>query len=260
MKTTPERTPERVPDELVDLFFDRALDEGSREKFFGMLRADLSRCAEVAKTQRIISMLREPIEAPDVTARVMERVASQRGFLSARVRRMVTTGRLIAAGLVLAAVLGLAVARRVAPEAFRLSPGPQPRSEVIASGKADAASGVQHMAAVVSIASAPEPRARGLAITLTPGKIGVRTLAHGGGALAVPSGAGGEARFVFVDGACVDRSTSARVSLGSWAPPQGGAPCPGMLEEFIASMAQELSGAPAGSLSGPSAAGVRSVE
>ena len=40
-----------IPEELVDRFFDRELDEGSREKFFGMLRGDLGRCAEVAKTQ-----------------------------------------------------------------------------------------------------------------------------------------------------------------------------------------------------------------
>jgi len=253
VSTGPERMPERVPEELVDAFFDRALDEGSREKFFGMLRADLSRCAEVAKTQRMISILREPVEAPDLSDRIMARVAGQRGFLSARVRRMVTTGRLAAAAFVLVAVLGLAVVRRVSPDAFRLIAEARPLSDVIESGKTDAASGV--MATVVSIQTAREPVARptvrGVMGALSPGRITVRTLAHGGGALSMPLGAGTEERFVFVDGVCIDRRTAASVAVGSWSPPVGDAPCPQMLEQFIFAMVQSASlKSP-----GPSAAG-----
>ena len=195
MSDHPERTPAPIPQELVDTFFDRELDEGSREKFFGMLRGDLSRCAEVARTQRMISMLREPVEAPDLTDRIMARVARRRGFLPERVRRMVTAGRLIAAACVLAAVLGLAAARRMAPDAFRLTPVPRPLSDVIASSKADAASGVQHMAAVVAIQiPGTTGDGRGAAtrghrpmMALTPGRTSVRTLAEAKGPdLAVP--------------------------------------------------------------------------
>lgn len=262
MSDRPDNTPagERIPQELVDTFFDRELDEGSRERFFGMLRADLSRCAQVAKTQRMISMLREPIEGPDLTGRIMATVSRRRGFLPERVRRMVTTGRLAAAACVLLGVLGLAVARRMAPDALRLEPVSRPLSEVIESGKADAAEGVKHMAAVVAIHAPASSialsagRARGFA-GLTPGKTSVRTLPHGATAMiSLPLGAGCEARFVFIDGACIDRSTSAKLALGSFA--TDGANCPEAIEQFIVRVVQGAGVIPSGS----SAAGRNSVE
>src|SRR5690606_27515213 len=82
-----------IPRELVDAFFDRQLDEGSREKFFLMLRSDLRTCGKVARTQRMLSVLKEPIEAPDLTASIMGEVARRRGFLPDRLRRMVKAGR-----------------------------------------------------------------------------------------------------------------------------------------------------------------------
>jgi hypothetical protein len=253
VNTTPDKKPERVPDDLVNAFFDRALDEGSREKFFGMLRADLSRCAEVAKTQRMISMLREPVETPDLTDRIMMRVAAKRGFVPESLRRWVTRGRVAAAACVLLGVLGLAVAKRMSPDSFRLAPAERPLSSVIESGRADAASGVQQMAAAVTMRAAPSARApRGVLGPLTPGKTSVKTLAHGDGALALPSGAGDGARFVFEGGRCVDRHTLVSVPLGSF-PVVGGA-CPDALEQFIRSMAEGVA-ASAGSVSGSSAAG-----
>ncbi len=259
--------PGRIPQDLVDTFFDRELDEGSREKFFGMLRADLSRCAEVAKTQRMISMLREPMESPDFRDVVLSRIARRGGFLPERIRRMVTAGRLVAAACILTGILGLALVKRMAPDAMRLTPASRPLSDVIESGKADAAAGVKQMtAAVVAIQVSPSAaaggehaasRARAMLGGLTPGKTSVRTLAHAGtGELQLPKGAGSEARFVFVEGMCIDRSTSATVALGAW-PVQGdGAACPEAIEQFIVHMVRGMDV----TSSGPSTAGRNSVE
>jgi hypothetical protein len=140
---------QRIPDELVDAFFDRRLDEGSREKFFQMLRGDVRRCAEVAQTQRVISALREPVEAPDLTASIMREVSVRRGFLSARLRGMVRAGRMaVAAGLLLA-LLGVALVHRMAPDAVALDPAPRPVSGVVSSSAEEAATRVQQITGAV---------------------------------------------------------------------------------------------------------------
>lgn len=140
---------ERIPDELVDAFFDRQLDEGSREKFFVMLRGDLRKCADVAKTQRMISALREPLEAPDLTASIMAQVARRRGFLPERLRRMVKAGRLAAAACVLLALLGVAMLHRFAPESVSVVERPAPVSGVVTNSAHEAAAGVQNFTGAV---------------------------------------------------------------------------------------------------------------
>jgi hypothetical protein len=71
---------------------------------------------------------------------------------------------------------------------------------------------------------------------LTPGQTSLRTLAHADEELVLPTGAGAEARFVFIDGRCVDQRTAASVPLGTFAP----GTCPDDLERFIAGIAQSL--------------------
>lgn len=234
--------PGRVPEELVNQFFDRELDEGSRDKFFGMLRGDLARCQEVARTQRIVAMLREPIPAPDLTSRILDRVEERRGFLPLRLRRVVTIGRLIAAACVLVAVLGVALLNRSHPGLFRLTAAPQPLSNVIESGKAEAAAGAQHLGFVI----VPDAPSEALAARksplggLTPGRIAVRTPGSGpeSRGLVLPSGAGLGHRFVAVPGGIVDRETSAVLMLGAGVSPEA-------IERFIESMREAgLKGAP----------------
>jgi hypothetical protein len=134
-----------IPDELVDAFFDRELDEGSREKFFTMLRGDLDQCAKVARTQRMISSLREPIEAPDLTASIMGSIARRRAFLPPRLRRIVTASRFaVAAGLLLG-ILTIAVIHRMAPETVTLTELPRPVSRVVSSSAQEATAGVQQL-------------------------------------------------------------------------------------------------------------------
>jgi hypothetical protein len=249
------REPEagRIPEELVDRFFDRELDEGSREKFFGMLRGDLGRCAEVAKTQRMVSMLREPVEAPDLTGPILSQIRRKRGFLSGRLRAFVKAGRLAAAVVLLAGVLVLALGRRYHPEMFRLASEPQPVTQVIEASKNEAAVVVsspvvilpRSVPAVPAVAGSDSLRTK---IRLAPGKISVVPLPKGSsGALVVYGGAGPEARFVVEGGVWLDRETSARIPVAS------GVASGAALEDFIRSLGAECEVVPT-----PDAAGAAS--
>jgi hypothetical protein len=143
-----------IPEELVDAFFDRELDEGSRENFFRLIRQDLRTCSGVARTQRMIGALREPVEAPDLTASIMAEVGHRRGFLSQRLRGMVKAGRLAAAACVLMVLLAVAALHRSAPETFSLTASPKPVSGVLTSGASEAAAGVQQIAEAVGAVKA----------------------------------------------------------------------------------------------------------
>jgi hypothetical protein len=230
-----------VSEELVDSFFDRELNEGARDQFFKRLRAELPRCAEVAKTQRMISMLREPTEQRDVSARVLSELSRRQRFLPERLRRMVTTGRLIAAGVGLAAVLGIAIIDREAPGFLRLTPQPRPVGDLVASGSAEAR---QRMAEIfvprpgttpeVSIQTAAEASRVGAAAATAQNRVfRVQTLSAGvtsAKLLPVPAsgnnmdslvvyrGAGPDSRFVLPEAVYIDRNAAIVLPLGHMSP------------------------------------------
>lgn len=224
-RETPAERQGPIPQELVDRFFDRELDEGSRERFFGMLRADLSRCAEVAKTQRMISMLREPVEAPDLTQGILDRVGRRGGFLTHRLRSMVKAGRLAAAACILFGVLGFAIGRRYAPDFFRFAPEAQPVSQVIESGRNEAAAVIAPRFVVPPAparpAATPQPRRSFTVVQLEPGKTSVKTLAKppADDRLVVYLGSGGEGRFSVSDQEVLDRASSTVLPVLSAAAP-----------------------------------------
>jgi hypothetical protein len=212
-QTPPAGATEKIPQELVDRFFDRELDEGSRERFFGMLRADLSRCAEVAKTQRLISMLREPVEAPDLSGRILDRIGERRGFLPPALRRMVKGGRLAVAACLLFGILGFAVGRRYAPDFFRLTPEEQPVTQVIESGTSEAAAVmVRPPVPPPRPAPAATPRPAPSFVRLEPGRTSVRVLPKppGDDRLVVYQGSGGQQHFVATERIVFDQAALIR--------------------------------------------------
>lgn len=229
--TTPPRPTdphsERIPDELVDRFFDRELDEGSREKFFGMIRGDLPRCAQVAKTQRLVSMLREPVQAPDLTDVILEKMRRRRAFLPPRLRFAIKAGRLAAAACIALGILAIALTQRYAPGALRLAPEPSHLSGVIessASDLADAVGSVKARVAEAPISAAhaapqPAPRSKRFVLALSPGATSVRVLPPTAPESPLPlyTGSGGE-RFVFAGNAVYDRSAPTSTAFGLLAP------------------------------------------
>lgn len=239
MTTQPNH--ERVSEDLVDSFFDRELNEGARDQFFKRLRSELPRCAEVAKTQRMISMLREPTEQRDVSARVLSELSRRKRFLPERLRRMVTTGRLMAAGVALAFVLGVAIVDREAPGFFRLTPQPKPVSGLVNSSAADARLGMQQIfvtrsgTTLTTDAQAAEASRVGAAAAtaqnrvfrvqaLTPGVTSAKLLPVPTGAannmdsLVVYRGAGPDVRFVLPEAVYIDRNAAIVLPLGHMSP------------------------------------------
>jgi hypothetical protein len=229
-----------IPQDLVDAFFDRELDEGSRERFFKMLRSDLEACAQVAKTQRMLSQLRENIDTPDLTGRIMGELSARDRFLPARLRKMVKAGRLAVAACLLLGVLGVAGARRAWPDAFRrVTNEATPVSDVIASGRTEAAAGVQVIADAMNLGGAPEPPAGGgvatargtaarrggaptpmgmLSLKLSPGATSVTIPKLGDGAIVVYTGSGPENRFIVPESLYMDRATAMVTPLGYISP------------------------------------------
>ncbi len=226
-----------VSEEMVQLFFDRELGEGASDEFFTRLRGNLPRCAEVAKMQRAISLLREPIESPDVAERVLQEVHQQRRFLPERVRRFVTAGRLAAAGVALAGVLGLVVVDRYAPGALRLTPRARPVSDVVACTTGEAEQGVTQLAAAVttirvlagppavseggaraSVALKPRSSFMDLRPGVTSAKV-LPTLQHTGDeTLVVYRGAGPDTRFILPEVVFIDRNAAIVMPLGHMSP------------------------------------------
>ncbi len=226
MNPTLHDNPGGIPEELVDAFFDRELDEGSRERFFQSLRADLPRCAEVAKTQRLVSMLREPIAAPDLSHAIMGELRDRGAFLPPRTRRLVVVGRWAAAACLAVGVLGIALTQRAAPDALRLAPVSKPVSELIESGSTETAQSVQRLAEIVSArVLEPDRRYRGgermLDLSLSPGSHSVRLPGEGSGPIVVYTGSGGE-RFVVPDNLYIDRASTFVLPLGQISPSRVG--------------------------------------
>lgn len=140
----------RLPEDVVDAFFDRSLEEGSRERFYASLRGDLRQCEQVARTQRALSMLRGPVECPDLTDQIMTRVAGRRAFLSPRLRSMVTGGRVAVAASLLLGLLGIAAVQRYAPRSVQLTSAPQPVTRIVESSCVGAAQSARQLAGTLT--------------------------------------------------------------------------------------------------------------
>jgi len=89
------------------------------------------RRARLEDLQRVGEALREPVEAPDLSAAILARVDSQRCFLSGRARMLVWVGRGGAAMMVALVVLGVTLANRYSPSTFEVVAQPRPVSDVI---------------------------------------------------------------------------------------------------------------------------------
>lgn len=148
--------PGGIPPELVDQFFDGEMEEHARRAFLRALPTDLDRCEEVAKTRRMLDLLRQSAPggdsaapAPDLTGRIIAAVDSRRGFASHRVRRLARVARLgLAAALVLV-VGAVAAVERVAPDATRLAPAPAPLTSALRESQAEMASTLGSLATTI---------------------------------------------------------------------------------------------------------------
>ncbi|MFN0133854.1 MAG: hypothetical protein ACKVW3_15165 [Phycisphaerales bacterium] len=161
-----------LPAELVDAYFDRELDAAGRDDFFGRLRGDLAACEDVARTQRVVSALREPVEAPDLSQAIMAEVRRRRGFVPLRIRRVVSAGRLAVAATLLLALMGYGLARRWEPGLS--DTGPARMTNVVRSTEREASRVIEFRSVIARTMARPGEHLYQSA-TLVPGRIIVRT-------------------------------------------------------------------------------------
>jgi hypothetical protein len=126
----------RIPDDHVEAFFDRELDPALTRDLLADLKHDPARSEEIARTQRMLSLLRrtpglgEQAEE-DLLDAVLDRIERRRRFLPESWRRLVTAGRLATAATVLLAGLAVAVVGRTHPDLLRLTTQPAPMASLI---------------------------------------------------------------------------------------------------------------------------------
>lgn len=142
--------PGDAPD-LVEAFFDRELDPALTRDLLSDLRNDPARSEEIARTQRMLSLLRRtPAMCEQAEENLLEsvlaRVEQRRRFLPESWRRIVTAGRLCAAASVVLGALGVAVLGRADPDLLRLRPQPAPMGALIDHTRAEVTSSAARIA------------------------------------------------------------------------------------------------------------------
>lgn len=153
----------RVSREEIDRLFDRELSPETRRELVGRLRQDRESLDEVIETRRLVEMLRAPVEAPDLTGRVLAGVQHRRGFLSSRLRKRVRQGRAAVAASVLLGLFSVAVAHRLNPGLFRLHATATPVADLGEAVRQDSIDGGQRLANAVRMLTEIESAEPGVA-------------------------------------------------------------------------------------------------
>ncbi|HRQ71524.1 MAG TPA: hypothetical protein PLU35_00680 [Phycisphaerales bacterium] len=138
----------RSHEEWVDELLDRRADDPESRAIFDRLRTDLDACRELASLKRATDALRRTPSAPDLTADILHSIDRRRRFLPARLRRMVTVGRVAVAAGVVFAIGVTAIARRHTPE-LAFTPEPSHLSTLVASSTTEARRCAKTVAAAV---------------------------------------------------------------------------------------------------------------
>ncbi len=138
-----------VHSDEIDRLFDREHSPLARRDLIRRLRRDPAAVQEVVETDRLVRLLRQPVETPDLTERVLRGVDRRRGFLSPRLRRRVRQGRAAVAAGGLLVLFTLALARRYSPDTFRLTPAETPVADLGRAVMEDSAEGRRVLDGVV---------------------------------------------------------------------------------------------------------------
>ena len=170
----------------IDAFFDSRADEATAERLAAALRSDIRTAGDFVRTQRMVSMFKQPVEGPDLTDAILCRLEHRRSF-GARLRNTRLSGRR-AAGI----GLGLGVVALWAVDRYA------PRTPAAPAAPATVAT---HSAPPPIAAPAPtqaavsRARPTGGFAHLSMGKLDVRTLPSAPGTLVIFGGSGGSTRL-----------------------------------------------------------------
>lgn len=140
----------RISRDEADRLFDRELDAMSRRDLVGRLPGDQDAIDEINDVRGIAHSMRlRPNETPDMTAAILDRLDSERGFVTGRTRRRVKAVRYAAAACLLLGLLGVTVGQRAAPEWFRLHDEPTPVADFTDAVRQDSAETRERLAETV---------------------------------------------------------------------------------------------------------------
>lgn len=128
---TSDRGNNRAPsDRLIDELLDGGVSAERSQELLRAIRHDAKACEDLARARIGIELLREPVEAPDLSGQILGAVHARRRFLPGRSRRLVTGGRLAVAAGVVGAVGLASFVQRYVPE-VRLADGPAPVGRIV---------------------------------------------------------------------------------------------------------------------------------
>ena len=174
----------------IDAFFDSRADEATAERLAGALRSDVRTAGDFVRTQRMVSMFKQPVEGPDLTDAILRRLDHRRSF-GARLRATRIGGRM-AAGIGLGlGVVALWAVDRYAP---RTPVAPPAAPATVATHSAPTPSIAPSAVSPTAVAHA-RPRPTGGFAHLSMGPLDVRTLPSTPGALVIFGGSGGSTRL-----------------------------------------------------------------
>jgi len=104
------------PGELIDKLLDQELPKNLRAEALARIASERRLREEYASHRDTISRFDDPLASPDVRACVLEEVNRVRPFVPPRWRRIITTGRVLAAAACLAVGAGVAFVHQHHPE------------------------------------------------------------------------------------------------------------------------------------------------
>lgn len=121
---------ERVGDDAIDRYLDGEMLPEESCELFEQLRDDPLKAHELRSIRDAIGALGEPVEAPDLTKKIMVRVNRRKGLLTRTAWRRVALARYAAAAAMLLTLTGVLLVQRWSPEATRLVDEPMPVHEL----------------------------------------------------------------------------------------------------------------------------------
>ena len=122
--------PGRIPESLIDAAMDGELDPQIQKEIGSALQYDPIRRQEFHDTRDAINALRMPIDAPDLSDRVLARAHRHRRFIPRKLRQQVRAGRVAMAALLLTTMLGVATLQRAYPRLTTLGAQPTPVANI----------------------------------------------------------------------------------------------------------------------------------
>lgn len=129
---------DRGPDELIDAYFDRELAPETEAQFARRLARDADLAMRFAESEEAVEAIGRPIQTPDLSSQILAEVGRRRGWIGARLQRLVSVGRVaIAAAILLALAVTLTV-RRLTPDAAIFPQAPTPIADVADCAASDA--------------------------------------------------------------------------------------------------------------------------